>query len=106
MIKITKRHLTIWLLLRECSFITGGGDGSKSGGSTKIIEGREGGVRKNLDLMRGLYENNINGVRGGSTKIKLMEPEIHVYLKRILQHSYNFFFASLRSAIHSLFTVF
>ena len=35
----------------------------------KIIEGREGGVRKNLDLMRGVYENNINGVKGGSTKI-------------------------------------
>ncbi len=30
-----------------------GGDGSKSGGSTKNIEGREGGVRKKLDLMRG-----------------------------------------------------
>ena len=54
------------------------GDRSKSGGSTKNIEGRKGGVRKNLDLMRGVYENNINGVRGGSTKIKLMEPEMHV----------------------------
>ena len=69
--------------LRECSFITGGGGGgSKCGGSTKNIEGKEGGVRKNLDLMRGVYENNINGVRGGSTKIKLMEPEMHVYNKR------------------------
>ena len=56
-----------------------GGDGSKNGGSTKNIEGREGGVRKNLDLMRGVYENNINGVRGGSMKIKLMEPEMQVY---------------------------
>ncbi len=55
------------------------GDGSKSGESTKIIEGKEGGVWNNLDLIRGVYENNINGIRGGSTKIKLIEPEMHVY---------------------------
>ncbi len=56
-------------MITECSFITGGGgDGSKSGGSTHIMEGREGGVRKILDLMRGVYENDINGVRGGSMK--------------------------------------
>ncbi len=42
----------------------------------------EWGVGKNLDLMRGVYENIINWVRGGSTKIKLMEPEMHVYNKR------------------------
>ncbi len=29
--------------------------------------------------MRGVYENNINGIIGGSTKIKLMEPEMHIY---------------------------
>ncbi len=34
-------------IVRECSFITRGVGGSKSGGSTKNIEGREGGLRKN-----------------------------------------------------------
>ena len=83
--------LFIRFSIRECSFITGGGWFEKWGvyarGSTKIIEGREGSVRKKLDLMRGVFENNINRVRGGSTKIKLMQPEIHGYDKRILRHS-------------------
>ena len=72
-------------------------DESKSGGSTKINEGREGVYEKNLDLMRGggvnenningarggggVYENNINGARGGSMKINLMEPVIHFVLQ-------------------------
>ena len=83
-----------------------GGDGSKSGGSTKNIEGREGGVRKNLDLMRGVYENNINGVRGGSTKIKLMEPEMHVYNKRYYDTLTIFSsprFARLKVTFYNLF---
>ncbi len=68
-------------MLRECSFITGGGDGSKSGMTTKIFEGREGGVRKKLQLIRGIYENDIDEARGGSTKIKLMEPDRTVFHK-------------------------
>ncbi len=38
----------------------------------KIIEGREGGVRKCLDLMTGFYENNGGLTKRGSTKIYSM----------------------------------
>ena len=46
----------IILNIRECSLITGGGDGSKSGGPTKIIEVMVEGVQKIFDLIRGVYK--------------------------------------------------
>ena len=48
------------------------GNGLKSGGSTKSFEGREDGVRKILHLIMGVYENNIDEAKGGSTKITLI----------------------------------
>ncbi len=43
--------------LRDLTFIIGGGgDGSKIGGSPKIIWGMEGGVQKVLHSNRGVYE--------------------------------------------------
>ncbi len=42
-----------------------GGDGSKVGGSTKIIWGKRGGVRKILHLERGVCENKIGEIIGG-----------------------------------------
>ena len=40
--------------------------GRRSGGSTKIIEGRKGDVRKKFNLMRGVYKKKY--VAGGQPK--------------------------------------
>ncbi len=55
--------------------------GRKVGSLRKLLNvGR--GVRKNLDLLRGVFENNITGVRGGSTKMYyLLQGGQHLPLK-------------------------
>ncbi len=47
-----------------------GGDGSKIGGSTKNIEGTEGGLRKILHVERGVYENKFDETSSGVYKKK------------------------------------